>query len=166
MKTNATLKLYLLLTTLFISFSACKDKDEAPMGSKAYQYMVNTGKYGAAYVGSHAMTIATEITVEELPAGKSRIVVLLTNTTMGKTYQVNFYTAMEGSAALFEQIPKYTVAVTGNGPLATASTIVSDSFDKITTEWKGYAVVHDPGQTYSATNFATFLIIGKMNMPE
>lgn len=146
-------------------FSACKRDDGAGLAVKTYEYMVNLGRYGAAYAGAHPMTIATQVRVAEQDGGTAKIQVLLTNTTNAASYVVGFYTANSSGSVLFDTPPKYQLQVIGNGSTATGVIIVDDQFADIMS-WQGYLVVHDPGQPLSFTNFATFLIIGKVNIPE
>ena len=164
MKIALPLKMVIVLPIVFsILFIACTKDEEPEMASRNYSFGFNNGALGDAYVGTHPKTTAMQVTVEELPGNKTKLLVLVTNTLNGKIYNVHFNTATPGGSALFEATPKYTIAVTGNGITAAGSTIVSDPYNYIINTWKGYAIVHDPEQTFSVTNFKTFLVIDHFN---
>lgn len=164
MKIVSTLKMAIVLPILFATlFISCSREEDPDMASRNYSFGFNTGAVGDAYVGTHPKTTAMQVTVEELPGNKTKLLVLLTNTLNGKIYNVHFNAATPGGSSLFEASPKYTIAVTGNGITAAGSVVVTEPYNYITGTWKGYAIVHDPEQTFSVTNFKTFLIIDHFN---
>jgi hypothetical protein len=164
MQTALPLKMFIVLPMLFAAlFMSCTKEEDPEMASKNYSFGFNTGSVGDAYAGTHPKTTAMQVTVEELPGNKTKLLVLVTNTLNGKIYNVHFNTATPGGSSLFEASPKYTIAVTGNGITGAGSTIVSDPYSYITGTWKGYAIIHDPEQTFSVTNFKTFLVIDHFN---
>ncbi len=158
----------LLLLGLLAAFSACqKEEDPKEMETMTRTYDFNTGQVSRsyAYTGAHTSTFKAELMLEEMENDMTKITVKLINPVAGQTYNVHAHDKADPATT-----PNGTPYIETPNALIFAQTITaaegeksftSDmSFEKLTTEYEGFFVIHDPLQPVTTTDPTTYIILG------
>lgn len=136
-----------------------------------FMYDFNEGQLlddeGTAYDGEHPRDLMASIMLEEQMDGTTRITVSLMNTLDGETYPVHTHDAAAPEETPnntpYDETPNDDVIATmidGNGGTATMELDTEYTFGKLTRDYDGFFVVHDPTQDLSTTDLTTYLILG------
>jgi hypothetical protein len=136
-----------------------------------FEYSFNEGQLldnsATAYQGEHPRDLMAKIMVEEKIDGTSKVTVSLENTLNGRMYPVHSHDAADPATTPngtpYNETPNgeiFAGMLSGNGGTVSASNDLSISFNKLTRDYEGFFVVHDPTQDLSTTNLTTYLILG------
>ena len=161
----------LLLFTLLAAFSACQKQDDVKqMESKTFTYDFNTGQVAAVYaydpsVGTHPSTLKAELTLDEMENDMTKVTVKLLNPVAGETYMVHSHVKADPSTTPnntpYLETPDATVfAMPITAAEGEKSFTSNMSFEKLTTEYEAFLVVHDPLQPVTTTDPTTYVILG------
>jgi len=151
--------------TLFMS--SCKDDPD--LATTNYQYALHNGQAvpTAPYGGSHPTDFTSEMQLEELDNGNTKITVTLNNTVDGGVYHLHAHDAADASTTPngtpYDETPNSDILaqmVTGNGSTVTVTQEATMSYTDLTTDYSGFFVVHDPLQDLSTTDISTYLVVG------
>lgn len=152
----------LLLALTGLVFSACQQTEE--MQSKTYSYMFNTGQINSAYAysGTHPTTLSADLKLEEMADDKTKITVTINNPESGQTYMVHAHDKVDpatNNGLPYNQVPNATVFAQ---PISGGeASFTSDmSFEKLTTEYEAFFVIHDPLQPINTADPTTYVILG------
>jgi len=168
MKFNQSLLLLVGLAMFSLFLSSCKD-DEEDLEMTSYEYVLHNGQAvpSAAYGGSHPTDFTSDMQLEELENGNTKITVTLNNTIDGAVYHLHAHDAADASTTPngtpYIEAPNADILVqmvTGNGSSVTVTQEAMMSYTKLTTEYSGFFVVHDPLQDVSTTDITTYLVVG------
>lgn len=155
-------------TYLFVGAFA-RTQAASGLARGTFNYAFNTGQVAAAfaYNGTHATNLSSEINVQELGNGESRVTVTLNNSLMGQTYNVHSHDKADPTTTPnntpYNESPNTDVCVMqvpGNGGTTYNSQISTKTYTEITTTYDGFFVVHDPLQTMSTTDPTTYVLLG------
>jgi len=165
MKFKNMLKTASIALVLIVLFTSCnKDKKRV----ENYSYSVNSGQLNSAwaYTGTHANTVSADLKLEGQKDG-TMITVTINNTVDGETYNVHAHDAADAASTPngtpYNETPNVDVFVkqiTGNGASSSESFLTTMSVTELTETYEGFLVVHDPLQTMSTTDPATFIVLG------
>ena len=167
MKFKSALINSLLLLTLLAAFTACQKEEDPQLETKTRTYDFNTGQISSlfAYDGAHQNTLKAELMLEEMEDDKTKITVKLMNPVAGQTYMVHVHdkadpnTTPNGTPYL--ETPNANIFAMPITAAEAEKSFTSDmSFEKLTTEYEGFFVVHDPLQAVNTTDPTTYVILG------
>ena len=155
-------------TYLFVGKFA-RTQSASGLSRSTFNYAFNTGQVAAsfAYSGTHATTLSSDVNVQELADGKSRVTVTLNNTLNNNMYMVHSHDQADATTTPnmtpYNETPNSDVCVLmipGNGGSSYKSQISSKSHTELTTTYDGFFVVHDPLQAMSTTDPTTYVLLG------
>jgi hypothetical protein len=158
----------LFLVILLATFTSCQKEDDADeMETKTFTYDFNTGQIDPtyAYSGSHPTDFSAELKLEEMEDDKTKITVMLMNPEAGRTYMVHAHDKADASTTPnntpYNETPNSDVYAQMIPAADGSMSFTSDmSFEKLTTEYEGFFVIHDPLQTLDTTDPTTYLVLG------
>lgn len=136
--------------------------------SASYTYSFNTGQVDTAfaYRGPHTNSLEAELTIEEVAHGASRIIVDLSPTSSGEIYRVHAHDKVDSSTSPsglpYKKLFNGNIlaqAVTSSGGALRVTQLAGQRFATITTQYRGYLVVHDPLQGMNTSDPTTFLVM-------
>lgn len=164
MKLTTVLKSTLLLLFATLMFSACQP-EEVQMQTKTYNYSFNTGQIDAtyAYSGNHPNTLSAKLMLEEMADDKTKITVTIMNPVAGETYMVHAHDKASPTTTPnqtpYIETPNASVfaQAISNGEASFTSNM---SFEKLTTEYEGFFVIHDPLQLINTQDPTTYVVLG------
>lgn len=161
----------LFLVVLLAAFTSCqKDDNVDEKESKTFTYDFNTGQVNTAYaydatVGTHPNTLKAELTLDEMDDDQTKITVKLMNPVAGQTYMVHSHVKADPNSTPngtpYIETPDATVfAMPITAAEGEKSFTSNMSFEKLTTEYEAFLVVHDPLQPVTTTDPTTYVILG------
>jgi hypothetical protein len=177
MKISKFMSASTLVLAVAVGFTSCKkdDKEEpmepapAAMQSSTYNYEFNNGQVipSAAYDGTHKDNLTASMIVNEKSNGKAEVVITLTNTVSGATYNMHAHDAADPTTTPngtpYNETPNDLVlakSVTGNGGSISVTQETNLSYTQLIGTYSGFFVVHDALQPVSTTDISTYLVVG------
>ncbi len=156
----------LFLVAILAAFTSCQ-KEEEEMETKTFMYDFNTGQVNTAYAytGTHPNTLKAEIKLDEMEDDMTKITVTLMNPEAGQTYNVHAHDKADPTTTPngtpYIETPNALVYAQMITAAEGSKSFTSDmSFEKLTTEYEGFFVVHDPLQPVTTTDPTTYVILG------
>ncbi|MGH1334937.1 MAG: hypothetical protein ACRBFS_02340 [Aureispira sp.] len=161
----------LFLMVLLTAFTSCEKEEPAvELATKTYTYDFNTGQAAAAYAyntttGTHPTTFKAELTLNEMEGDETKITVKLTNPEAGQTYMVHAHDKADPNTTTngtpYMETPNAAVfAMPITAAEGEKSFTSNMSFEKLTTEYEGFFVIHDPLQAINTADPTTYVILG------
>lgn len=157
------------IATYLIVAAFAKDQTATNLESMSFNYAFNTGQVEPtfAYDGTHADNFNSEIRIDELADGRTRITVVHNNTMDGMTYATHAHDMADPTTTPngtpYIESPNggvFAGGIIGNGGTNGAANISDLSYTEVTSSYNGFFVVHDPLQTIDTTNPKSYIILG------
>jgi len=169
MKFNQSSLLIICLAMFSLFLSSCDDDDDVALQTTSYQYTVHNGQAvpSAPYGGAHPTDFTSEMKLEELENGNTKITVTLNNTIDGEVYHMHAHDAADASTTTngtpYNEAPNadiFVQMITGNGNSVTVTQEATMSYSELTTDYSGFFVIHDPLQDVSTIDISTYVVVG------